>query len=296
MNKIILTAIFLSVTSELIAQNDPMRDDQLNLNKPTSSQRAEVSQKIGIGFIKVNYSRPNVRGRKVFGGLLQYDEVWRLGADYQTIIDFQNEFVILNDTISKGKYALYAIPTEKEWKIILNTEVEGWGQYSYKPELNTHEFKVPVEKSPEFTETFTIGFMNTTMNDGELYFQWENTRTRLPITIGDNQRKEIHNIFEYALGKNIQSLGYRYYLVSEYFYLEEQNYDKALAYIEKAIDNGINGFYVQFLKGQILYAKGNLKEALQAVKQAKEKVPSGAKDSDWIYRINRTISDWEDKK
>jgi len=296
MNRIISVLFFLVLTSNLIAQTDPMRDDQFNLNKPTASQRAEVSQKIGIGFIKVNYSRPNVRGRKVFGGLLKYGEVWRLGADYQTIIDFQNEFVILKDTIAKGKYALYAVPTEKEWKIVLNTDINGWGQYSYKPKLNVYEFTVPVEKSPEFTETFTIGFRNTSMNKGELYFQWENVRTRLPLTIGNTHRKEIQNIFEHSLGVNEQSLGYRYYLVSEYLFQEEQDYEKSLEYIQKAIDNNIKGFYVYFLKAEILYAKGDIKDALTAIRVAKEKAPSGSKDSDWIYRIDKTILDWETKK
>lgn len=296
MNRIICILVFSIFATKSIAQIDPMKDDQFNINKPTSSQRAEVSQKIGIGFIKVNYSRPNVRNRTIFDGLLKYGEVWRLGADYQTIIDFQNEFVIFNDTIPKGKYALYAIPTKNEWKILLNSDTKGWGQYSYKSELNVYEFTVPVEKSPEFTETFTIGFMNTSMNQGELYFQWENIRTRLPITIGNTHRKSIQNIYEFSLGVNKQSLGYRYYLVSEYLFLEEQDYKKALEYIQKAIDNGIDRYDVLFLKAKVLYANGNKKEAIEVLKLAKKKTPTSSESSDWMYRIDQKISDWKGKK
>lgn len=293
MNKFILSLILILAFGLLYGQNDPMKNDSFNLNKPSSSQRAEVSQKIGIGFIKINYSRPNVRERKIFGGLLKYGEIWRLGADYQTIIDFQHEFIVMNDTISKGKYALYAIPNKDTWTIYLNSDIEGWGQYSYKTELNQHEFTIPTEKSPEFTETFTIGFMNTTMNKGILYFQWENIRIKLPITIGNTQRKEILSIFEYSLGINEKSLGYRYYLASEYLFIEEHDFNKALEYLQKAIDNGINGFYVYYLKGKILYAKGNKVEAIQSVMEAKKKVPSNSKNSDWMYRIDKAIKDWQ---
>ncbi len=278
------------------AQDDPMKYDQFNLNKPSMSQRAEVSQKIGIGFVKVNYSRPNVNGRKIFGGLLKFGEVWRLGADYQTVIDFQQEFVVMNDTIKPGKYAMYAIPYQNSWKIILNEDIKGWGQYSYEASQDKYTFEVAVESSPEFTETFTIGFSNTTLNRGNLYIQWENSRVHLPITISHGQRREILNILDYALGENKKSLGYRYYLVSEYLFIEEQNNEKALEYLNKAINLGIDGYYVQFLRAQILYENGDKEEAIKTIKIANEKVPKNSNDSDWKYRIEQKLKEWKIEK
>ena len=165
------------------AQVDPVKDDPFRINRPTTSQRGEVSQKIGINFVRVNYGRPNVKGRKIFDGLLKYGKVWRVGADNQTILDLQANYTIAGKDVPKGKYALYAIPTKDQWKIYLNKDVDGWGQYSYREKLNAFEFDVPVEKAPEFTETFTIGFMNSSLNKGTLYIQWENVRVKLPIEV-----------------------------------------------------------------------------------------------------------------
>jgi len=292
MRKVIIFHFLLFIVNQLFTQNDPMKEDPFNMNKPSVSQRAEVSQKIGIGFITINYSRPNARGRKIFGGLLKHNEVWRLGADYQTTIDFQHSFVVVNDTIPKGKYALYAVPNKEFWTIYFNRDIDGWGQYSYNSNLNIYEFEIPVEKTLEYIETFTIGFMNTSMNNGELYFQWENSRIRLPITIGNAQRKEILLNFEYLLGENKKSLGYKYFLTSEYFYLEEQEYEKALSYLQKALDNGLNTYYVHFLRAEIFYALGKRNKAINEAKEAKKRVPLNSNDSDWLYRIDKAILNW----
>lgn len=274
------------------AQFDPVKDDLARFNRPTTSQRAEVSQKIGLDFIQVNYGRPNVKQRKIFGGLLEYGKIWRLGADYQTVIDFQNEYVIKSDTIPKGKYALYALPYEKNWTIFLNSDTEGWGQYTYNAENNVYSFDFPVESSPEFTETFTIGFMNSSLNNGELFVQWENSRVKIPITISNAHRKEIEKHSTAALGLNQRSTGYKYYLTSEYLFLEDKNYDKALEYIQIAIDSGVTAFYPHFLKGEILLAMGEKEKAVAAAKEAKKNLWKNFDNPEWENKINKAINEW----
>lgn len=290
---IIAIVLFMSFAYSMQSQIDPVKNDLTRLNRPTTSQRAEVSQKIGISFININYGRPNVKGRKIFGGLLQYGKIWRLGADYQTVIDLQNEYVIQNDTIPIGKYALYAIPNEHNWTIFLNKNTDGWGQYTYQKKNNVFEFNVPVTTSPEFTETFTIGFINTSMNTGELYIQWENTRVKLPIGISENHRKEIEKNFVAALGLNKRSVGYKYYLVSEYLFIEDKNYLKALKYIQKAIDTGNTAFYTHYLKGEILYKLGRKEEAVMAATEAKENLFKGFSNPEWEHKIDKAIKDWK---
>ncbi|CAM1345583.1 DUF2911 domain-containing protein [Tenacibaculum amylolyticum] len=285
---LIIFGFYFSVQSQI----DPVKSDLGRFNRPTTSQRAEVSQKIGLDFIKINYGRPNVKKRKIFGGLLQYGKIWRLGADYQTVIDFQNEYVIKGDTIPKGQYALYAIPSQKNWTIFLNKDTNGWGQYTYKPENNVYEFNFPVEKAPEFTETFTIGFLNTSLNKGELYIQWENSRVRIPITISNKHRKEIEKNYVNALGLNERAIGYKYYLASEYLFLEDKNYEKALTYIQKAIDTGNTAFYTHFLKGEILLAMGDKKGAVAAAIQAKKNLWKGFSNPEWENKIENAINNW----
>ncbi len=287
-----VTLLFISFCCTAFAQTDPVKDDVNRFNRPTTSQRAEVSQKIGLSFIKVNYGRPNVKNRKIFGGLLAYGKIWRLGADYQTVIDFQNEYVIAGDTIPKGKYALYAIPNKDNWTIYFNSDTEGWGQYTYNEENNVYAFTLTVEQAPEFTETFTIGFLNTALNHGELYVQWENTRVKMPITISNKHRQEIELNYSRALGLNERMLGYRYYLASEYLFLEDKNYEQALTYIQKAIDSGITAFYTHYLKGEILLAMGKKDAALAAAKEAKATLREGFSNPEWENKIELAIQEW----
>lgn len=292
MKNILVILLFIGFYFSAQSQIDPVKNDLNRFNRPTTSQRSEISQKVGLSFIKINYGRPNVKGRKIFGGLLEYGKLWRLGADYQTVIDFQNEYVIEGDTIPKGQYALYAIPNENNWTIFFNKDTEGWGQYTYKAENNVYEFNIPVEKSPEFTETFTIGFKNTSLNNGELYVQWENLRITIPIVISQNHRKEIETNYTAALGLDERSIGYKYYLVSEYLFLEDKNYNKALEYIQKAIDTGNTAFYTHFLKGEILYALGNKDEALKSAINAKENLWKNFPNPEWENKIDRAIKNW----
>ncbi len=284
-----LMLLYISAT----AQVDPVIHDITRFNRPTTSQRAEISQKIGLNFIKINYGRPNVKKRKIFGGLLEYGKIWRLGADYQTVIDLQNEYVINGDTIPEGKYALYAIPNQDSWTLFFNQDTEGWGQYTYKAENNVYEFSFPVEKAPEFTETFTIGFLNASLNNAEMFVQWENSRIKIPITISDKHRKEIELNYTNALGLHEQRLGYKYYLTSEYLFLEDKNYDKALTYIQKAIDSGINAFYTHYLKGEILLAMGDKKAAVASAVEAKKKLQKGFSNPEWERKIEQAILNWD---
>lgn len=270
------------------AQVDPVKDDPLRINRPTTSQRGEVSQKIGVNFIKVNYGRPNVKGRKVFDGLLKYGKVWRVGADNQTILELQGDYNIAGKGIPQGKYALYAIPAQDQWKIYLNKDVNGWGQYSYKEKLNVFEFDVPVEKAPEFTETFTIGFMNASLNKGVLYIQWENIRVKLPVEVSARDKKRMERTLDYVTSEKARA--YNIYLLSEYYFLEKKDYPKALKLIRTSIEKGIKAFYTHYLEGEILFAMGKKKEALQAAKKA-EKL-SNEKNPEWYWKIKKAIKDW----
>ena len=292
MKNILILFIFILSCFSAQSQVDPVIKDLSRFNRPTTSQRAEVSQKIGLDFIKINYGRPNVKNRKIFGGLLEFGKIWRLGADYQTVIELQNEYVIEGDTIPQGKYALYVIPNKSTWTLFFNKDTEGWGQYTYKPENNLYEFKFPVVESPEFTETFTIGFLNTSLNNAEMYVQWENSRMIIPISISNKHRKEIEMNYSAALGLNEREVGYKYYLASEYLFLEDKNYDKALIYIQKAIDAGNTAFYTHFLKGEILLSMGNKKAALESAIEAKRNLWKGFSNPEWENKIEEAIRSW----
>jgi hypothetical protein len=128
---------------------------------------------------RVIYSRPQKQGRKIFGALIKYGELWRLGANETTEIEFFKPVIIQNKKINKGRYAIYSIPQEKTWTIVLNRNIYTWGLHP-DPSQDIARFEVPVEKAPATVEYFTMAFINNTSGP-QLLISWDDIVTRLPI-------------------------------------------------------------------------------------------------------------------
>src|ERR1700750_633074 len=102
------------------------------LKTPNLSAAQTIEQELGLGKITLTYSRPNVKGRKIFGGMEPYGTVWRTGANSATVIKFTDEVIIAGKKIPAGEYGLFSIPGENEWTIIISKQPNQWGAYSYK--------------------------------------------------------------------------------------------------------------------------------------------------------------------
>ena len=133
---------------------------------------------------RVTYSRPNKKDREVFGKLIPYGKLWRVGANEATEIKFFNDVTIQGKKIKAGVYSLYAIPNEMDWTIILNTDLDQWGEYSYKEIMDAARFKVPIKKGEEVVENLTIQFMqaNDKLNEAVMMIAWDKTMAELPIS------------------------------------------------------------------------------------------------------------------
>ena len=134
---------------------------------------------------RVIYSRPAMNGRKIFGGLVDYGKVWRVGANESTELEFFKEVYIGNTKIKKGRYTLYAIPTEKKWTMILNKETDTWGAFTYDLKKDIIRMEIPVENITDSVESFTIYFdkisnyhYNYVMN-----ILWENSKVSIPFSL-----------------------------------------------------------------------------------------------------------------
>ena len=143
-----------------------------------SSAKADRGQKPDI---KVIYSRPQKKGRTIFGELVPFDKVWRTGADEATEIKLFKD-MMLGDTIVKaGTYSLFTIPGEKEWTIILNSDLDLWGAYSYDEGKDIARIKVPVSEAKEL-EAFSIAFEKTD-NGYHMFLAWDTTLVKVPFVI-----------------------------------------------------------------------------------------------------------------
>jgi len=130
--------------------------------------------------MRVLYSRPQMNGREVFGGIVEHGKVWRLGANESTEIQFFQDVTINGTKIEAGRYTVYATPGEKEWEVFFSSDVDTWGAYAYKAENNVAGITVPVETSEKAIEAFSIAF-DKAENGAHLIMGWENTVVRVPI-------------------------------------------------------------------------------------------------------------------
>jgi hypothetical protein len=148
--------------------------------QPSSSQT--ITQGFGLGTITVSYSRPNTKGRKIFGNVEPYDKVWRTGANSATIITFSDDVTLEGNKVPAGEYGLFTIPGESQWTVILSKKAKQWGAYTYNQSDDYLRFSVKPVKLQQPVETFTLQFENIYPTSGELHLLWENTALTIHLT------------------------------------------------------------------------------------------------------------------
>lgn len=187
MKKIFLSLLVIFInTGLLVAQQkqtyppldkSPMDMSYFPVNYPLQKIQGKVATPLDA---RVIYSRPQKSGRVIFGELVEYGKVWRLGANEATELDLFKHAWIGNKKIPKGRYTLFAIPYDTRWTIIINKETDVWGDFKYDPKKDLVRVEVPVERNNEITEAFSMIFEKTT-NGANLIIAWDNTRVALPV-------------------------------------------------------------------------------------------------------------------
>lgn len=130
---------------------------------------------------RVIYSRPQKNGRVIFGDLLEYGKVWRLGANEATEVEFYSDAKIGDTKVKKGRYTMYCIPNEDKWTIIINKETDTWGSFKYDEKKDMLRIDLPVQKQTEKTEEFVMAFEKTDTG-ADLIIAWDDVKLNLPIT------------------------------------------------------------------------------------------------------------------
>ena len=149
---------------------------------PHPSSSETINQGFGLGTITLTYSRPNTKGRKIFGNVEPYDKVWRTGANSATVITFSDDVMLEGNKVPAGEYGLFSIPGENQWTIILSRKPKQWGAYTYNQADDYLRFSVKPVKLQQPVETFTLQFENMYPTSGELHLLWENTALAIHLT------------------------------------------------------------------------------------------------------------------
>ena len=261
---------------------------QLNIPEPSPS--ASFSQTLGFTKIKVEYARPGVKGREVFGKLIPFGEIWRTGASDCSTISFNDEVTIGGKKIAKGKYSLFSIPNVEQWTIIINADTALHGTSGYDEKKDIHRFTVKPEKSTRFYETFTIEIADIVNDNGMLYLIWENTVAKFQIQSSAKER--IMADIDNKINKLKTDNSKLYYQAAEYYYNQRMELDQANNWIAKAVKMEPDNFYYPNLQAKILETQGKFTEAIPVAQKASELAKKGNM-TQTAFNWDKKISAWQ---
>ena len=285
MKKTILTGLIILQSLLLSAQ------DKVQIRVTSASPAASFEQEVGSGKIKIAYSRPLVRGRKIFGELVPFDKLWRTGASDCTVITTSEDISFGNNVLKAGSYSIFSIPSINEWTIIVNSDTTLHGETGYDEKKDIMRFKVPLEKSPNFYETFTIE-LNDINSKGEAFLKilWENTMVKIPVKSKEDDT--IVALIDQHIIKGKTQDANLLFQAANYYYSTNRDYKQAIIWLLEAEKINPQNFYYPNLRQKLASENKDYTIAIEAAKRAIS-IADKEKMKKTIDSLNNKISDWE---
>jgi tetratricopeptide (TPR) repeat protein len=236
----------------------------LVLDLPLPSQRAEISQRIGLTDITINYHRPLANNRKIWNGLVPYGQVWRAGANENTTITFSDAVVIESKPLAKGTYGLHMIPNADEWTIIFSNNATSWGSFTYDQAEDA--LRVTVRpRAADLHNALTYEFDQLQPDSAVVELEWE--KIAVPFTMS----VDVHDVVQASLKKQLRNLSQITWMswddAANYLLTEKIALDDALTYANKSIENE-DRYENELTKSKALAALNRKDEAATAQKKA----------------------------
>ena len=245
------------------------------LKMPSPSTTQTVKQEFALTNIELSYSRPNMKGRTIFGDLVPYGAVWRTGANSATTISFADEVIIGDKKVPAGKYGLLTMPGASEWTIIITKQLDVTSPAAYKADQDVVRVKASTVAMPFSVETFMIIFSNVTSSTVDLMFIWDQTAVTLPIKM-EVESKVMAQI-DNAMNKDNKP-----YFQSAMYYMETgKDLTKANMWFDKAIEQNPTAFWIYYNKANCLAKMGKKSEAITTSNKSIE-LATAAKNDDYI--------------
>ncbi len=265
---------------------------EAQIKTPDPSPNATVSSYVGLTEVKVAYSRPKMKGRKIFGAgtdfLTPFGEIWRTGANNGTVVSFSDDVKVEGTDVKKGEYLVFTIPGEAEWSVMLYSDVEAGALNStnYDKTKEVARFTVKPEKLAEKVETFTINISDIADNNtaAKLQLAWENTSVKVALAV-DYDSKVMKSI---EAGTKV-SPG-NYVAAANYYFNNGKDLKKALEWMTLGIESGNKAaFWNIHTKAKIQDAVGDKQGAIATAQQSLDLAKKNA-DGDFGYtKLNEDL-------
>jgi hypothetical protein len=253
------------------------------LRTPSPSTPQFIRQDFGLSNIELSYSRPGVKGRKIFGDLVPYDKVWRTGANQATTLTFGDTVTIGSVTIAPGKYGLLTIPGSGEWTFIITRQTDVTNPAAYRQDQDIIRVHASPHTLPFSVETLTLEFSNVTSNSCNLDLLWENVAVGIPITTNTDAK-----VMTQIAGT--MDRDNRPYYQAAFYYLENgKDLNKALEWFDKAIAQDPTAYFAVYQKARCLAKLGRKQEAINTAKQSMD-LAKQASNNDYVVLNQKLIA------
>ncbi|HSN88203.1 MAG TPA: DUF2911 domain-containing protein [Thermoanaerobaculia bacterium] len=259
----------------------------IELQIPRESPKASASLTVGITEVAVSYHRPAVKGRAVWGGLVPYGEVWRLGANNATALTFSDPVKVAGRDVPAGTYGFFAVPGPERWILILNKRPIQWGSYFYRSEEDVLRFEVTPEPGP-MTEWMTFSLLPAGFGKASLTFQWEKLQFSVPIEVDVD--KLVWAQYDAALLETNHD-DWGVLLTAANYALERgQRLLEAKVWLDRSIALQ-ESFWNYEAKAKLLHREGNTAEAMPLIEKAIE-LSKGKAPKAYTDGLEKTHKEW----
>ena len=277
MKKIILLAFVVVASFTMNAQ----------ITTPAPSPFSKLEQKVGLTDVTLEYSRPSMRGREIFGNLVPFDILWRTGANKNTIISFSDAVTINGSTLKAGSYAVFTKPGKTTWEVIFYANTENWGTpEKWDESLVAAKATVEVYSLPMSVESFTATIDDLSNNGASLGLLWDKTMVNVPFSV-PTEAKASKSIEKVMNGPSAND----YFAAASYYLEADKDLKKAQEWINKAVSLNDKAYWMS-RKQSLIYAKlGDNKNAIAAAKRSL----AGAKEAgnaDYVKMNKDSLSAW----
>ena len=255
---------------------------------PKASPAAKMQQKVGLADIQIEYSRPGAKGRVIFGDLIPFGQMWRLGANENTKITTSEALIIGKDTLNAGTYALFAKPGPTNWELYFYADYSNWGlPEPWDPKKVVLQASAMVQKTQDFQENLAISLDALTNNGGTLLICWENTKVSLPFSL-NTKAKVLASIDKTMAGPAAND----YHAAATYYFNENIDLKTALEWSTKAVAlRGPSAYWMTRLKAQLQAANGDYKGAIETAKISIEAAKADGDDA-YVRANEKSIAEW----
>ncbi|RSK40385.1 DUF2911 domain-containing protein [Mangrovimonas spongiae] len=278
MKKLLLLVALVAFTINAKAQ----------IETPQPSPASKLEQKVGLTDVTLEYSRPGVRGRTIFGDLVPYGKLWRAGANKNTMVTFSDNVTIGDQTLKAGSYAIFVKPMKGSWEVYFYNDTNNWGapkdwddsKVAAKTTVETHDV-------PFNVETYTIDINQITNNGAALEFIWEKTYAAVPFSVPTEAKVTS------AINRVMDGPGANDYYAAAVYYLEEgKDIKQAKKWIDKAISMVDKPQFWQYRKQALIYAEADDKKG--AIKAAKKSLEGAqeAGNADYVKMNTDSLKAW----